>query len=234
MKIFGIGRKKERKKRQLTDEQKLHKVDLKVKKYAGKALLEMAEKDPEIKRQMVAETFGFKLPDSYGEPQRKLKALIDDLVIRRIEEEPELARKIAEAKVYQVMTAEGLTRDSEEMRNRPSAMNRFTTQMEEVRRLKEVMGIKEPGFLGAFAHPEVLKSIFSLIPAILSSILGGKDTPNTGEATVLVQLNGEMKQITMSEFEKLKKDGRVKLVGAEEPPKSSGSNNPGETHSKLG
>ena len=234
MSIFGIGRKKKRKKRQLTEEQKLHKVELKIKKYAGKALLEMAEEDSEIKRRLVAETFDIKLPNPYEEPERKLKALIGDLLIQKIESEPEVARKITDAKIYQVMTAEGLTRDSEEMRNRPSAMNRFTTQMEEVRRLKEVMGIKEPGFLDALTHPEVLKSIFSLIPPILTAISGEKDASNTGEAMVLAQLNGEIKQIPISEFEKLKKEGHAKLVGAEEPPKSGGSTNPGETNSKLG
>jgi len=220
MKIFGIGRKKKRKKQQSTEEQQYRKAQFKTKIFLEKTVMEMAQQDEALRRQWAAQTFGFTLPDPSQEQERKLRAIIGGLAIREMEESPDIAKKIAGAKIYQVMTAEGLTRDSEEMRNRPSAMNRFTTQMEEFRRLKEVMGIKEPGFSGAFAHPEVLKSIFSLIPAILSSILGGKDTPNTGEATVLVQLNGEMKQITMSEFEKLKKDGRVKLAGAEEPPRS--------------
>jgi hypothetical protein len=234
MNIFKKGKNRKRKKRQSTEEQQYRKAQLKTKIFLEKTAMEMAQQDEALKRQWVAQTFGFTLPDPSEEQERKLRAVIDGLTISQIEQDTEIRRKIANAKIYQVMTAEGLTRDSEEVRNRPSAMSRFTTQMEEVRRLKEVMGIKEPGFLDALTHPEVLKSIFSLIPPILTAISGEKDASNTGEAMVLVQLNGEMKQITMSEFEKLKKEGRVKLAGAEEPTKSGGSNNPGETHSKLG
>lgn len=230
MNIFGIGRKKKRKKRQLTEEQKLHKVELKIKKYAGKALLEMAEEDSEIKRRLVAETFDIKLPNPYEEPERKLKALIGDLLIRRIEEEPELARKIAEAKVYQVMRAEGLTPDSEEALNRPSPIRQQITRFKEVNELKKTLGIREPGFFDMFKDPEVIKAVLQLI----SSVFSGKGSPNATEEMVLVQINGEVKKIPMSEVERLQKEGRVRLVGAEEPPKSGGSNNPGETHSKLG
>ena len=147
MSIFGIGRKKKRKKQQSTEEQQYKKAQLKTKIFLEKTAMKMALQDEALKRQWVAQTFGFTLPDPSEEQVRKLRAAIYGLVISQIERDPDTRRRIADAKIYQVMTAEGLTRDSEEMRNRPSDMSRFTTQMEEVRRLKEVMGIKEPGFL---------------------------------------------------------------------------------------
>ena len=232
MNIFKRGKNRKRKKRQSTEEQQYRKAQLRTKIFLEKTAMEMAQQDESLRRQWVAQTFGFTLPDPSEEQVRKLRAAIYGLVISRIEQDPDTRRKIADAKIYQVMTAEGLTRDSDEIRNRPSAISRLTTDMEEVRRLKEMMGIKEPGILDALTHPEVLKSIISLIPPILTAISGEKDASNTGEAMVLAQYNGEIKLIPASEFEKLKKEGRAKLVGAEEPPKSGGSNNPGETHSK--
>ena len=43
MNIFRMRRKKKRTKQQLTDEQKFRKSDLKIKRYAEKALVEMAD-----------------------------------------------------------------------------------------------------------------------------------------------------------------------------------------------
>lgn len=222
MNFFKKRIKKKRKRQRSTEEQKLDKAKLRRERYIEDALVEMAEQNPALKRQLVADTFGFKLPDPAEERKRELKAVIDDLVIRRIGDEPELARKIADAKLHQIMSEEGITTGSEEGSNRPSPMRQLITRAKEIAELKELMGIKEPGFWDAVSKPEVLKGIFSLIPPIVSLISGGKDISNTGEETVSVQINGEMKQITMSEFEKLKKDGRIKLVGAEEPPKSDG------------
>jgi len=214
MNFFGMGRKKKRKKRQLTDEQKFRKSDLKIKRYAEKALVELADKDPEIKRQLVCETYGIKLPDPYKEPERKLKALMDDLVVQRIENEPEVARKIADAKIYQIMRTEGLTPDSEEAMSRPSSIRLHIDRFKEINVLKEVMGIKKPGFLEKLINPEVVIGVLSLI----ASVFGGKESLPATEEKVLVQINNEMKIISMSEFKRLQSEGRVQKTGEEESP----------------
>ena len=248
MRILGKRKTKKRKKRQSTEEQRYRSAELRRKRYMEDALVEMAEKDPALKRQLVAQTFGYTLPDPAEEQLRELRAVantldlqrirndreladvVNTLAVQRIKDDPELADKVANAKIYQMMKAEGLTLDEEEGRDRPSSISQYITRVEEINRFKEVMGIRKPGLLDAFTHPEVVKAILSFV----ASVWGGKDASNTGETTLLVQLNGETQRISMSEFERLLIEGRLRLVEAEEPPKSSGSNSSDETQPELG
>ncbi len=74
-------KKKRTEKRRPTDEEMSRAADTKLKRYITKSALEWADRDPEIRSQMVAQTFGYKLPDQAEKKQRELIAYIDELAI---------------------------------------------------------------------------------------------------------------------------------------------------------
>ena len=74
-----INRKKRKKKRKSTQQQKLDRIDLKQREYVEKIFEEMTEKDPELKRLIVAKTFGIELPDPSIGQRQELEARLAHL-----------------------------------------------------------------------------------------------------------------------------------------------------------
>ncbi|MFC1977062.1 hypothetical protein ACFLWS_02185 [Chloroflexota bacterium] len=214
MHLFRRRSKKKRKKRQATEEQQLRKADLKKKRYEVDSLIELAEKDPAIKLQMLAHTFELKLPDPNEERKGRLKALVDDILIQEIEGNPELASRIARAKLHQYMSAEGLITDSEEGRNRLTPMEKLINDAKQVNELRELMGIKEPGLLEKIFNPEIILALLPLAPLIW----GKKEPPAVPEETVSVRIKGVVLNITLSELKRLQREGLLKNAGGEESP----------------
>ena len=220
MGFFGITRKKKEKKRQPAGERRLRQAELFRKTYVEKELVKMAQEDLAFKRQLICQTFKITLPDPAEGERLRLLAVINQEVIKRIEENPGLAERMADAKIFKTMREEGMTRDGE----RPSAMRQNIEIAKEVNELKELMGIKDPGILDALMKPEVLVSIIPMISGIISAIIGRKESSNSEETVVWVQQNGEEKRMTMAEFKQLKGEGRDKLPGEEHSSKNSNDN----------
>ena len=75
-------KKKERpEKRRRTDEELSRAADSQLKRYIAKAALEAAEKEPEVRRQMIAKTFGYHIPDETEKSFNELVAYIDKKAI---------------------------------------------------------------------------------------------------------------------------------------------------------
>ena len=108
--------KKRAEKRQPTEEERSRATDYKLKRFMSKSAIEMAEKDEDIKRQMMAQTFAYKLPDPAEKSERELVSYIDKLAIQRIKEDSELQRMITDARIRQVTEELVLKVEGEERR----------------------------------------------------------------------------------------------------------------------
>ena len=131
-------KKKRNEKRRPTDEEMSRAEDAKLKRYITKSALQWAERDPDVKRQMVAQTFGYKLPDQAEKRRQELVAYIDEIAIRRINEDPELARRITDARIRQVMEEMGLKFEGEEWRKKPLSTKELIEKFKEIRRINRM------------------------------------------------------------------------------------------------
>ena len=85
----------------LSSDQEDKRLDIKHKKYAHEELIEMAKKDPALKREMIMQTFGYKIPerkepDPAEEKKREIKAKLYDQALEEIDKDPELKSRYAQ------------------------------------------------------------------------------------------------------------------------------------------
>jgi len=179
-------------------------ADAKLKRYITKSALEWADREPEIRRQMVAQTFGYKFPDEADKMQRELIAHIDKLAIQRLKDDSKLAGIVADARIRQATEEMGLQIEGEEWRRKPLSLDDYIERAKKFKELKEVMGVKEPGFVDAFTDPKVIVAAIQLI----SELVGNKQVPPANNV-VLVSEDGEEREITRQEYEQLKAGGNI-------------------------
>ena len=211
--------KKRTDKRQPTAEERSRAADHKLKRFISNSAIELGQQDPEIRRQMLIQTFGYKLPDPAEKSKRDLIAHMNELAIESIDKDPELKQKITDAIIRQALEGLGLIAEGEEWRKRPLSIQELIGKFKEIRELKEVLGVKEPGVFDALMNPEVITGILSLI----SVLLGGKQSAAANGVLVLVRIDGKDTLVTQEEFEQLKAQGQVKSLGDVE---SAEPNNP--------
>jgi len=194
--------KKKRKKRKSTHQQKLDRIELRQREYVENIFEEMTAKDPELKRLIIAKTFNITLPDASIGQRLEVEAVINDLVIQEIIQDPELAQKIVSGKIFQLMQNAGLAPSNEELRNRPTPMQQMIKALEDTKRLKEAAGIKEPGWLKKFLTSDLAAAI---IPLLIRSFLK-LESPDTQENQYIYVKDGEEREISRAEYERLMKE----------------------------
>jgi len=217
-------KKKQRpEKRRPTDEEMSRAADAKLKRYIAKSAIEWADKEPEVRRQMVAQTFGYKLPDPAEKRHRELIAYVDELAIERLKEDDGFARAVVEARIRKITEEMGLRIEGGKWQRKPPSIDDFIEQFKKIKELKEVLGVKEPGFWSSLMDPEVIASLLALIREVFTE----KQPPAQDQVFVMVQVDGINRLITMEEFEKIKGKGPVKYIGGEEPsePDNEGKGN---------
>lgn len=201
-------KKKRTEKRRPTDEEMSRAADTKLKRYITKSALEWADRDPEIRSQMIAQTFGYKLPDQAEKKQRELIAYVDELAIQRLKEDPELARIVVDARLRQITEEMGLQIEGEEWQRKPLTMDDLIVQFKKVNEIKELMGIKKPGFWNDITDPQVIIGILQIIRELFPA----KPSPAAKGALLLVRVNGVDKLVTREQYEQLKAQGHVECV----------------------
>ena len=88
-------KKKQRpEKRQPTDEEMSRAADGRLRRYITKSAIALADREPDVQRQMVAQTFGYHLPDQDEKSLRELIAYIDEQAIKRLKEDDGFAREV--------------------------------------------------------------------------------------------------------------------------------------------
>jgi len=206
-------KKKRSEKRQLTDEEISRAADAKLKRFITRSAVEWADRDPEVKRQMVAQTFGYKLPDQAEKRQRELIAYIDELAIQRLKEDDGLARAVVEARIRQVTEEMGLEIEGGEWRRKPLSLDDHIERAKKFKELKEVLGVKEPGFWDAFTDPNVLVGLINSI----SDLVTAQKSSSAQEGLVPVRVDGIDRLVTREELEQLTSKGKIKYIGSMEP-----------------
>ena len=207
-------KKKQRpEKRRQTDEELSRAADAKLKRYIAKAALEWAEKEPEVRRQMVAQTFGYNIPDETEKRYSELVAYIDKLAIERLKEDDALVRTVVEARIRQVTEKMGLRIEGEKGRRKPLSIDDYIEQVKKVKELKEALGVKEPGLLSSLLHPDVITAVLGVIRELFVE----KQPPAEDKVLVMVQKDEINKLITMEEFAKMTGKKPVIYIGGEEP-----------------
>lgn len=191
--------KKRTEKRQPSAEEGSRNADYRLKRFISKSAIELAESDPEVKRQMVAQTFGYKFPDPAEKNERELLAYINEITLRRIKEDPELARRITDARILQVTEKLGLKIAGEERRKKPLTTKELIEKFQEISELKEVLGVRESRWFDAFLDPKVIASVLSMI----NGIMDARQAPVTNGESLVVRIDGKEKIVTPKEFEKL-------------------------------
>ena len=135
--------KKRAKKQQPTTEEKARNFDNRLKSYAVKSAISMAEEDLSVKKQVLAQILGIKFLDEDEIWRKKLLATIDEAAVKKINENPDYASNIADRRIRQLMQEWGLIAEGEEWPKRRPTLDDMLENFKKVKELEEC-GIK-PG-----------------------------------------------------------------------------------------
>lgn len=199
-------RKKRRERRCLTAEESSRAETAKLKRYATKSLIQLAEDNFSFRRQMAAEVFGFKIPDEAETARAELIACMYEKTRQRLEEDPEFVRKVTEANIRNLAVEMGLNVD--EWERKPLTWDDYIESAKKYKELKTVMGVKDPGFLDIFKDPKVIVVLITLAGEILSAMR----SPGAKAGLVLVKVDGVDRLVTREDYERLKTGGNVKHI----------------------
>lgn len=200
-------------KRRPTAEEMSRAADAKLQRYIAKAALEWAEREPEVRRQMIAKTFGYNIPDETEKRFSELVAYIDKLAIERLKEDDALVRTVVEARIRQVTERIGLHIEGREGRRKPLSIDDYIEQVRKIRELKEALGVKEPGLLSSLLHPDVIATVLGIIREVFIE----KQPAAEDKVLVMVQEDGINRLITLEEYSQITGKEPVLYIGGEEP-----------------
>jgi len=200
-----MGKKRDQKRQ---PEDRARNADNKLKIYASKSAIEMANNDPEVKRQIIARIYGVALPDEAEVWRRKLLATIDEQAIRKINENPDYASNIADRRIRQVMEEWGLIREGEEWPKKRPTMDDFIEQLEKISRIKEIVRAGQPGWFETLKNPENVTAILSMLNQIISM----RQPPATTGEFVWVTIEGKDKLIPREQLQQFKEKWKAKPI----------------------
>jgi len=214
-------KKKKNEKEQRGEEQKPNRDKLKIDRYLSRSALEMMKGNPDVLRMMVSKTFGFEIPTLAEQRESEVSALIDELVIKKINENQGLQQDIVNARIEQLMESLGMVKDGEEWRRRPMTLDDLTMQFEKLNVLKETIGIKSKGFLEELVSPEII----NLILMTITEVLKNRQSGPSEETRILVRIDGERVAITPEKYKQLAAEGRIQVIAdiGSEPPDNPGN-----------
>ena len=216
-------KRKRPEKRQPTDEERSRAAAAKLKRYIAKSAIEWANRDPEVQRQMVAQTFGYHLPDETEKRRSELITFIDELAIERLKEDDGFVRAVVEARIHQITEEMGLRIEGGKWQRKPASIDDFIEQFKKINELKEVLGIKEPGLWSSLVEPQVIAGILVLIREVFSK----GQPPAEDKVLVMVQIDGINRLILKEEYAQITGKEPVAYISGEEP---SGPDNEGNSN----
>lgn len=227
IKQMGLFSKKRERQttRKLNPDQEEKKSELKRKKFLADEYIELAKKDPDIKRQMIAQEFKLKFPetDPLTMRKREIDTRITEEALKIIDSDPELKEQFAQQKVWEIIG------ESRPRRSKGTPEYTGSSSVEEIidgyKTLEQEFGGKEGGGLKEFLNKEFGVELLKTIQA-----LTGKPV---SEPTVIVQIDNEVREITKTEYQQLLQQGRIKPVGILEAPKAEAPKIPEEITSFI-
>jgi len=209
-----MKKKRRPEKRRATDQEESRAADAKLKRFISSSAIELAKREPNVQRQMVAQTFGYHLPDEVEKMEGELHAYIDKLAIDKLKKDDGFAQEIAEARIRQVTEEMGLNLEGDESRRKPASIDDYIEQFRKIQELKEVIGVKEPGTWSSLLDPQVITSFLALAREIFAK----EQPPAENKVLVLVQMDGIKRLVTTEEFKQMTGKEPVAYLDGEEPP----------------
>lgn len=205
-------KKTRREKRPRTDEEISRAEDRRLKRFISQSAIKWATDEPEVRRQMVAQTLGYKIPNEVEKSERELINLINELAIKKLKENPKLAQTIAEARIRQVTEEMGLQIEGELWRRKPLTMDEIIVQFKKINEIKELVGGKSRWW-DVFTDPKVAVPIINLINNAVTMI----KSSSAPEAKISLRIDGKDRLVTREEFEQLITKGKIKQIGSVDP-----------------
>jgi len=214
MRLFW-GKKRKKKRRQpSTAERRSRNAEFKRKQFLSEAFIDMMKESPELKRQIIAQEFNLKLPRSDLELDDELRAKIYQKTIKSLDDKPELADRIVNSNIRNMMLKEGLVTEKEAEYFSSSPLERDLATIDAYNKLKEAFGGgRGSGLLDFLKNKDVVLGIISLA----NSIWAGKSVDNSQEIFVAM-VDGVMREMTRSEYEQFKEEGRVQSLSSSDLP----------------
>lgn len=167
-----MGRKRVDK-RQPTAEEKARNFDNRLKSYAVKSAISMAEEDLSVKKQVLAQILGIKFLDEDEIWRKKLLATIDEAAVKKINENPDYASNIADRRIRQLMQEWGLIAEGEEWPKRRPTLDDMLENFKKVKELEEIVGAgKSKG-----PSSELVIAVLQMI----GQIIDARKSPTTSE-----------------------------------------------------
>lgn len=213
MRLFGGKRRKTV--RKLTPEQEERKTELKRKQFLSDEYIQMAKSDSELKRQMVAKEFNLIFPekDPLKEQKHEINEIITTEALQILKNDPELKQQFGRKRIETIIGEAPILSEGE---GYPpgSAIGQVLEEIEEFDALKEKLGGGKGGGWGdLLKDPAVAISIVNLIKTLV-----GQGSAIPQEPTYVVQINGQPKKVTETEYKQLEAQGLIKPIAAIEAP----------------
>jgi hypothetical protein len=204
-------KKKQRPEKRRTDEERSRLADNRLKRYIANSAIELAKREPDVQREMVAQTFGYHIPDQTERARNELDAYIDNLAIKMLKENSGFARTVAEARVRKVTEEMGLNLEGGQRKSLP--LDDYINLANKYKELKGALGIKEPGVWSSLLDPKVISSILALV----SQVLTKEQPPAENKVLVLVKMDGLNRLIPKEDYSKITGKEPVAYLDGEEP-----------------
>lgn len=220
-------KKKRTEKKPRTDEELSRAEDRRLKRFISQSAIKWATDEPEVRRQMVAQTLGYNIPDEVEKSERELINLINELAIKKLKENPKLAQTIAEARIRQLTEGMGLQIEGELWRRRPLSLDEIMEQFEKINKIKELVGANRKWWHD-LTDPKVAVGIINSINYLITQY----KSSSAPEAKISVRIDGKDRLLTREELEQLIAKGEIKYIGSVEPAEPNNGDKGNDTTSE--
>lgn len=175
-----------KKRRQETAEQKKERLDLKRKQFLHEGYLEMAQGDPDIKREMIAKEFNLNIKtiDPTEKKKREIEAKIVDKALEKITSDPELTEKFVDVQVEKII---GGANEEPEDGEGGSLIRQLIDEKQDWQELEELMG--------GGGEKSFLKTLVGLLTPESIQAIGNLLKQGSAPRTYVVEIAGELKEL---------------------------------------
>ena len=225
MGLFGIGSKKKKMGRPKRNPEA--EAEAKRKKFLSDEFIKLAKEDPDMKRVMVASTFGLQLPpkDADSDQRKEIKKLATTEAMKQIKDNPELLTRFVETHLSEIVGGRGGIQIGEEETEfeGESPLSQALDEFEKYDELRKRFGGEGSRVFNAETVNEVLKTVRALVEK-------NSQIQPPPERMYVVQVNGKITEVPESKYRQLVQGGAVVPVGTLiSPPAEQIQTKPAET-----
>ena len=187
--------------------------------------MKMAQSDPDVKKQMIAQAFNVTIPekDPISKQKDELKIAITNQALKLIQEDPELSEELARQQAYEILqvrkpsSSHKGSDDGEYYSGRDG--HSISDSIREVEEAKELLGADKSGLSSLFDKDVIIEVIKQLGPAFMAN-RNQAQLPQAHVERKVIMLNeqGQLAEYTESQYSELLNKGMLRPVAAIAPP----------------